>query len=96
MKSEVTIIWSVESKKRLSEILNDPRWSQDDSRNMVTRIRERVESIRSFPASAPLFDPEQYPNLHRLYVEPFNVFYSFDENELHVVTLRHFKQLPSI
>jgi toxin ParE1/3/4 len=89
----VTIIWSTDARKALRSI---QRYIAHDSEfyaaRMVARIIERVERAALSPTQG--HPVHEYPEalLKEVHESPYRIIYRFTGDELHVVTIVHFKQ----
>jgi plasmid stabilization system protein ParE len=89
----VSIVWSSEARKALRSIR---KFIAQDSEfyaaRMVARIVERVERAAESPAQG--HPVHEYPeaNLKEVHESPYRIIYAFTDEELHVVTIVHFKQ----
>lgn len=89
----MNIVWSSESRKALrsirSFIAQDSEFYAD---RMVARIVARVELAAAHPTQGHCVHEYLEAPLREVHESPYRIIYGFDNDELHVVTIVHFRQ----
>ena len=89
----MNILWSAEARKSLRAIR---RFIAQDSEfyadQMVTRIIERVEKSALSPSRGHRVHELPELRLKEIHEPPYRIIYEYDEGQLRVITIVHFKQ----
>ena len=88
------IKWSPLSAERLTEIVN--HISEDNpnaARKLASRIFASVEKLIKFPKSGRIVPELGFPKYREILVGNYRIIYSIVEDAIHILTIRHQKQL---
>lgn len=89
----MNIVWSSESRKALRSIRSFiAQDSEHYADRMVARIVARVEQAATHPTQGHRV--HEYPEalLREVHESPYRIIYGCHDDELHVVTIVHFRQ----
>ena len=89
----MNVVWSSEARKALRSIRTFiAQDSEFYAARMVARIIERAERAAISPGRG--HPVHEYPeaDLREVHESPYRIIYAFNEDELQVVTIVHFKQ----
>ena len=87
----MNLIYSEAAREDLGEIYERvvrASFSSDVAKEQVSRVRERIRTLKTFPRRYPKYDEARYGELRFFPVENYLVFYRLDEEAGDVIVSR--------